>query len=312
MSDYRFERLNESNFKDLVFLYKHSFGLSPDLNFLKKKYDTQSFGLNYIGFIAYSNTNEPAAYYGVFPFIVTHLGTEYIAAQSGDTMTHPNHRGKGLFIALAKQTYELAKQEGITFVFGFPNENSFPGFIKKLEWTHYANVNNYGIKTGTLPFDKVAKKFSVLNGLYQNYVSSILDKLSTAEGFENSLVSRHSQVGAVLHDARFIQYKTYSTAKIITVAGKKCWIKIDGRIWIGDIEACNEEQFLAVLDALKHLAKKLLCSSIQFSIFEGSDYDLFLKKIKEPFYKNPVGYLNLNAGADGAVFGYQGVDFDTY
>ena len=161
MSEYRFERLSDANLTDLLFLYKHAFKEKETISFLKKKYDTSCFGLKNIGFIAYSSSNETAAYYGVFPVKAQINGKEILVAQSGDTMTHPKHRGKGLFITLAKMTYELAKESGVEFIFGFPNDNSYPGFVKKLNWIHYSNINTYKIKTGALPFEKIAKKWTM-------------------------------------------------------------------------------------------------------------------------------------------------------
>jgi len=312
MSEFRIERLSEQNLSDLILLYKQAFGQDVEIDFLRKKFNTSVFGTKYLGFIAYSNTNTAAAYYGVFPVKVKYKGEDFLAAQSGDTMTHPNYRGKGLFIELAKTTYALAKEEGLCFVFGFPNNNSFPGFVNKLNWKHYANVNNYLIKTKTLPFDKLAKKWDPFSSVYNRYVNGILKSYLCAESFENSLFQQNHELGGVVHDHDFKAYKSYSSASIITLRGKKCWIKVDGRLWVGDIEYCEEQEFDQIIASLTILAKKLFCSGIQFSVFENSAYDGFLKKYTTPFYKNPVGFLQLNQGPDGGVFAYQGLDFDTY
>lgn len=58
-----------------------------------------------------------------------------IGSQSLDTITDVNYRGKGLFIKLANDVYQKAKNNGVSFVYGFPNGNSIHGFEKKLEWT---------------------------------------------------------------------------------------------------------------------------------------------------------------------------------
>lgn len=48
------------------------------------------------------------------------------------TMVHPNYRKLGLFVELASMAYAQAKPG--TFVYGFPNPNSTPGFRNKLDW----------------------------------------------------------------------------------------------------------------------------------------------------------------------------------
>lgn len=51
------------------------------------------------------------------------------------TVTHPNHRGKGLFKKLAQTTFEYAKNNGFEFVLGVANANSFPGYMKYFNFT---------------------------------------------------------------------------------------------------------------------------------------------------------------------------------
>lgn len=313
MSDYRFERLSDNNLKDLIFLYLHSFNEKTTIGFLQKKYATESFGIKHIGYIAYSaTTNEPAAYYGVFPVKVKYKNTEYLAAQSGDTMTHPNHRGKGLFITLAKMTYDLAKDYGVEFIFGFPNENSYPGFVKKLDWHHYGNVCNYKLKTDSLPFEKLAKKYNFIGSFYQSYIAKKLKSIISNEAFENSLSLQSDDYGYVIHNYAYKNYKSYYQSYIINLNGVKCWIKMDGRLWVGDIEFCNEKTFKETISELIALAKKLRCSAIHFSVFENSVYDKYLSEYTKPYYKNSVGCLNLQNNIKGEWFAYQSADFDTF
>ena len=48
------------------------------------------------------------------------------------TMTHPSYYKKGIFKRLAKQTYNKAFEMGICGTVGVPNNNSLPGFEKRL------------------------------------------------------------------------------------------------------------------------------------------------------------------------------------
>jgi len=64
-------------------------------------------------------------------------------AQSLDTMTHPEFRGQGLFVKLANHCYEQAVAEGCSMVYGFPNENSYPGFIRRLNFQHVGEVERW-------------------------------------------------------------------------------------------------------------------------------------------------------------------------
>ncbi len=309
MSEYSFVRLNKDNLKDLIFLYKAAFNEITDLSFLEKKYNTSFFGKEDVGFIAYHQASKtPAAYYGVFPIRMDLHGKELLAAQSGDTMTHPDHRGKGLFIKLAMQTYSLAKDLGIHFVFGFPNENSYPGFVKKLNWQHYSNVNHYKFKGSVFPMDKIVKKLPFLRGIH----NLILPKTDTSSYFANSLAVQQSNFGNVKHDPAFFKYKTYAPSFIVEIAGVKCWLKVDGRVWVGDIDYCDETKFNEVVDGLIAFTKRKLCSGLMFSVMENSTYDQRLKKRTNLNSSIAVGCLDLSGNYKPENFAYQAGDFDTF
>ena len=128
-STYPMQRLSVTNLGDVAKLHTAVYGKKPSFNFFLK-YDTAFTGTSYIGYLAYDK-GTPIAYYGVIPCFMRIKGKVILAAQSADTMTHPQYRKQGLFAQLAKLTYELCEKEGIRLFFGFPNQNSLPGFIKR-------------------------------------------------------------------------------------------------------------------------------------------------------------------------------------
>lgn len=62
------------------------------------------------------------------------------ALQSIDTLTDSHHRGKGLFIKLANRLYAEEAGNDFGLIYGFPNDNSAPGFFKKLGWKSFGEV----------------------------------------------------------------------------------------------------------------------------------------------------------------------------
>lgn len=59
------------------------------------------------------------------------LGSQsWIAYRAVDTATHPDYQGKGVFKKLTLQALDDIQEEGDTFVFNTPNENSRPGYLK--------------------------------------------------------------------------------------------------------------------------------------------------------------------------------------
>lgn len=311
MIDYNFERISENNLFHLIELYKNAFGLNVSLDFLQKKYKTNDFGAAYIGFLAITKDNQPAAYYGVFPIVSEYKGKKIICAQSGDTMTHSNHRGNGLFVILAKKTYELAKQENIKFIYGFPNKNSYPGFINKLSWKHETDLNLYSIKVKTIPLAKVIKKIVFLQSFYDFYIKLIsLFYKSGVNGFKNSLSI--DSIGCIVHDDTFFNYKKYFKSKFLKLNQKNIWFKIDGRLWIGDIENSNQDDFNKIIKSIKTLAFFIGTDEIHFHTHPNTNYDRFMSNHGKLKYTNPIGYLNLESEIDISQIKFQSGDFDTF
>lgn len=74
-------------------------------------------------------------HYAVLPTLLSIRGKSFVAYRSMTTMVHPDGRGKGLFTELAKRVYSMLETDGASMVYGFPNANSAPGFIRNLGWT---------------------------------------------------------------------------------------------------------------------------------------------------------------------------------
>jgi GNAT superfamily N-acetyltransferase len=65
-----------------------------------------------------------------FPSILSYQEKEYRAVQSGDTMVHPDYRGKGIFLKILAFAVQDLKEKGYSSIYGYANGQSYPGFIK--------------------------------------------------------------------------------------------------------------------------------------------------------------------------------------
>src|SRR5687767_8060143 len=198
LSDYRIEVFTKHKFLLMKELFQSAYGINIDEKFFLKKYNTDPLGHPVIGFIAmHIPTNSPAAYYGVFPVKVLINGKDVLAAQSGDTMTHKSHQKKGLFVLLAKMTFEECSKKGIEIVFGLPNENSYHGFTKKLNWQQVDEVVRYDLKSNVkrLPLPKIFKKLGWTH-LYKRFVQKILKDylVSVNEDFTNTIPTNSGKI----------------------------------------------------------------------------------------------------------------------
>lgn len=78
---------------------------------------------------------ELVAHYACIPYKMEIEGRVVMGLFDMATVTHPEHRGKGLFKKLAQTTYDYAKENGYEFVLGVANANSFPGYMKYFPFT---------------------------------------------------------------------------------------------------------------------------------------------------------------------------------
>lgn len=137
MTDYQIERLDFSNPVDMQKLVD----LQNEVYEGKIVFDESSFKSWYLDnpngrVISYNALygDIMVAHYAVVPVKMKIESRVVSGLLSMATVTHPNHRGKGLFKQLAKMSYDYAAQNGYEFVIGVANANSYPGFIKYFDF----------------------------------------------------------------------------------------------------------------------------------------------------------------------------------
>lgn len=312
MDDYSIHRISESNVVDLIAVYQSAFGNHFELEKFNKKQNTLDFGDSYVGYIAYDKNNNAVAFYGVYPCIVQFNGNVFKAAQSGDTMTHKDHMGKGLFTLLATKTYEYCKENGFHLVFGFPNENSFPGFIKRLGWSHFDDLKPYLIRVKCIPWIRLKNTFRLPQSIHNTWCRFRLKRLKKGQPFSSSCMTDDTPV--VDHSKEFFTYKTYSENYLIQLKGINVWLKFDDTfLIIGDIEKCTEEQFLVIVKALKNIAFWMGLPHLRFHTSSNTWGETVFKKYGEAMELSyPVGGINFTQEIPLEKMKFTAADNDTF
>ncbi|MFZ7114230.1 MAG: GNAT family N-acetyltransferase [Bacteroidota bacterium] len=109
-----------------------------DVNYLNWEYTANPAG-NAIAFLA-GDEQMIVSQYVVLPREIICENEKVKSSLSLNTITHPDHRGKGYFIKLAEMTFSECKELGIGLTLGFPNKHSVKGFINKLKFTKIGNL----------------------------------------------------------------------------------------------------------------------------------------------------------------------------
>ena len=310
--NYTLTKLTSENQQDLIPIYADTFGIDVSLDFLRAKQNTSFTGFDHVGFIAYDDQNQPVAFYGVYPCLIEFQGKKYLVAQSGDTMTHSKHVGNGLFTQLAQKTYDYCKENGFHLVYGFPNENSFPGFIKRLGWSHFDDMTPYLIRVKCIPWIRLKITFKLPQSLHNKWCNFVLNKLKKGQPFKSSALTVETPV--IDHSKELFAYKTYAKNYLIQLNGMNLWLKHDDTfLLIGDLETGSEDEFEQTIKRLKRLAFFLGLPHLRFQTSTSTEGERLFQKYGQPMEVNyPIGGINFSGEIPLEKIKFTGADNDTF
>jgi GNAT superfamily N-acetyltransferase len=320
--DYLIERFDISQISQLKILFQAVYNKnSLDLEGLDDRFQTAQFGADCIGYIAYATEENlkiktPAAYYGVFPVITTSGGKKIMCAQSGDTMTHPHHRKRGLFTKLARKTYETAREEGFEFIYGFPSPQAYPGFKHKLNWEFPYNMVKFTRIVPTLPIGIVKKKLNMKIGTFNKLVNKYVKVKNLCPPIlsDQWYINNYAEF-ETLRDKTFWEYKNSlkSNKLFMDYEGVGALLKFDGNISIGNIIGdTSEESLKKLFKAIDIIA--ILSGSPQIRTFiqPSSNLRKSLNNYGKLTEAMPYGYINLTKKYDPSKLILDYVDFDYF
>ena len=318
-----FVRFESSQLPNLKALFHEVYGSkSLAVTSIDDRFDTVSFSLPPIGFLAYPRQSVqgsiriPAAYYGIFPTNANYLNSNIFIAQSGDTMTHPAHRGRGLFVSLAKLTYEVARTNDIQFIFGFPSPMSYPGFKNHLGWSFPFSMVRFSKYLTNVPIGLIQKKLGFLpNGpppLARRFLSN---EPGSERIFENFLSLSSDGIPFIPRSQKYLDYKKLrgNSKFLVSNGSATASLKFDGNINIGDIFFNGRPTDITAL-FIKIKTVAFLSGAIQIrSYFSPSSH---LRLLLAPFGSisaaMPFGYVNLSGKFDPRKLDLTFLDFDYF
>lgn len=311
-SEYKAVRINNDNLVDFIDIYHEAFKGNINIDLQRKKFSTDSFaGIKDIGYIVYHEKGEPVAFYGVYPLYASINKKKVLVAQSGDTMTKPDHIGLGLFILAAELTYNLSKENHIIGVFGFPSASSYPTFKRKLNWKFVDALIKYKFFVPTIPISILAQKFKFINDIYLYWIRIVLSFYKKSDLFEGSVIA-NGQDG-IYRDEKFWNYKMDSKNNFaIKIGDTSVVFKVNGSLSIGDISVDKKSEMAPILRKLKLLSFLTFNMHVVFYISPGTVLDEKLNVFEKTSKGLPIGFLNFSDEIDLTTLKFTYFDFDTF
>ena len=135
--------LSDNDKNGIISLFYEVFLLNKNINWFDNIVNNTPNGYAYHT-IMYDN-DDIVGSYTVIPFYYNFFEKKTIFGLSLDTMIKKEYRGRPRFnvINMAKETYEWIASEGVSFVFGFPNDNIYLLRKKRLKWVDIGILNYY-------------------------------------------------------------------------------------------------------------------------------------------------------------------------
>ncbi|MFH2142864.1 MAG: GNAT family N-acetyltransferase [Bacteroidota bacterium] len=142
MSEVYLKSLNIADFIELANLASTNYtsGGIVNINYLKWQYDQNPFGKPFMIVACESEKNELVGQYLVIPMEYLINSKIHYGTLSLNTLTRQDYRGKGLFTQMALKTYEKCADQNYNFTIGFPNQQSYHGLLRKLNFNHVGDV----------------------------------------------------------------------------------------------------------------------------------------------------------------------------
>ncbi len=310
-SEYTIMRLSETNLADLAILHAAVYNTTVNIDYFTRKYDTAYTGTVFLGYLAYNPDGIPVAYYGAIPCFITYEDNSVLAAQAADIMTHPQYRYKGLFVKLSNMLFDLCRQENIEILFGFPNQNFSAAVLNKSIWKTLHTMDYFVIPVSALPLESLSLKVVPFNKIYRCYRNYILQMgLTQLRGVRNSVLA-YGFAGINRNDG-YLNYKTFSSLKVIKAGESKVWIKGDAGLIIGDMEGVNKINFNLVIAKLKKVARKLGVRKMYFHCSPDIElHQLFLTKY-EPRPSFPVFFQDFGFKGSHEKIKFTFADIDIF
>jgi len=166
--DYQIEKTNFEGNQMLKQLIDLQNAVYPNRVFTEKNFNYW-YNHNPMGSVISFNAfyeDKMIAHYACIPVKMNFDGRIVNGLLDIATVTHPDHRGKGLFKSLANETFNYAIEQKYEFIIGVANANSFPGYMKYFNFK-YIGPLDVKIGFGNKIYNQINKK----NSLSWNYES---------------------------------------------------------------------------------------------------------------------------------------------
>ena len=137
----------EGDEKDILDLFNHVFNRNWPLSRWTWENKNNPYSTTYFNLAI--NNQKIIGQSGAIPLLFNHDGETIKTTRVQNVMVHPDFRKRGIFFQTLKNLTEYLKSKGEDFIITFPNDNSFPAFMK-LDYHHLFEMFTYNLSVDSL------------------------------------------------------------------------------------------------------------------------------------------------------------------
>lgn len=231
-------RLTEELLPKVHTLFAEARNLYFPKGYFLRKYGINTPELRFVGFLALDNNQNPAGLVAMVPRQLQRGGNFFIGGELVDAVTHPRHRGKGLFVQLSKQVMVLAQTLGLELIFAPLNHLSAPILVNKLGWQLYDQLPSFDYKCRGVDWYRYATRFSPTRKLYFQIVKRKMGHLLMTQTFPKP---NRTNVGTVVWDSLFFESKRKGRNLFLNFEGFLWWFRFDGGLFVAALEPAGDK-----------------------------------------------------------------------
>lgn len=309
MTGLRLEPLTEGHLGDLHRLHREVFRTRLSLDELRRKYDTSWAGLTGAAIVA-GLGDRTVGFYGAVAQRFRRGDERFTAVQTCDSIVAPDQRGRGLHGTMARACYDRLRPRGVPFVYALHSEATL-GACRPLGWqlSHHLELSQAPVATP--PVAGLAARSGATWRAWRWWWQRALRPLATSDsGFRSSFADTDRM--HVDYAPDYLAYRCFSPNALLRLGTAIAWVRGGGSLWVGDLQAPDDDAHDRAVDALVALARRVGSRRVVFQTSPGGPLAHRLRRRFEPRPGFPVGYLPLAEGVEVEPWGCNLGDLDTF
>jgi hypothetical protein len=147
--DWGIRRYQPGDEHALLGLFNAEFGLARSLAHWNWQFRDNPYGGPFMILAERRQDHMLVGSHVVMPFPLNVRGRQFLGGHTLDLVVHHDYRRQGIFEITARACFEWLVESGGVAVVAFPNDSSYPGFVRSLGWHRIVFPQRWSLRIGT-------------------------------------------------------------------------------------------------------------------------------------------------------------------